>query len=113
MATGLSRRVRCTDPLRAGTARAPHHNPALPRARFTRPVQATYVCRPVTEEKKTRGVIGMSGGVDSSAAAALLLAHGYDEAGITLKPWPRDCISRAQTSSSNLPIAALGLKQPE
>src|SRR5256714_15515276 len=38
----------------------------------------------------------MSGGVDSSATAALLLEQGYDVVGITLKLWPQDCVSRAQ-----------------
>ncbi len=38
----------------------------------------------------------MSGGVDSSATAALLLQQGYDVVGITLKLWPQDCVSRAE-----------------
>ncbi|MCC6233505.1 MAG: tRNA 2-thiouridine(34) synthase MnmA [Verrucomicrobiales bacterium] len=38
----------------------------------------------------------MSGGVDSSAAAALLIQQGYDVVGITLKLWPQDCVSRAE-----------------
>jgi len=38
----------------------------------------------------------MSGGVDSSATAALLLEMGYDVVGITLKLWPQDCVSRAE-----------------
>ncbi len=38
----------------------------------------------------------MSGGVDSSSAAALLLDQGYDVVGITLKLWPQDCVSRAE-----------------
>jgi tRNA-specific 2-thiouridylase len=38
----------------------------------------------------------MSGGVDSSAAAALLLEQGYDVIGITLKLWPQDCVNRAE-----------------
>lgn len=46
--------------------------------------------------KKTRVVIGMSGGVDSSTAAALLQQQGYDVVGITLKLWPQDCVSRAE-----------------
>jgi tRNA-specific 2-thiouridylase len=45
---------------------------------------------------KTRVIVGMSGGVDSSAAAALLLEQGYDVVGITLKLWPQDCVSRAE-----------------
>ena len=43
-----------------------------------------------------RVVVGMSGGVDSSAAARLLLEQGYDVVGITLKLWPQDCLSRAE-----------------
>ena len=50
----------------------------------------------VSDATKTRVIIGMSGGVDSSAAAALLLEQGYDVVGITLKLWPQDCISRAE-----------------
>src|SRR5271166_5234878 len=45
---------------------------------------------------KTRVVVGMSGGVDSSAAAALLVEQGYEVIGITLKLWPQDCVSRAE-----------------
>jgi tRNA-specific 2-thiouridylase len=52
--------------------------------------------RPVPEQTKTRVVVGMSGGVDSSATAALLLEQGYDVVGITLKLWPQDCVNRAE-----------------
>lgn len=48
------------------------------------------------EGRKTRVLAGMSGGVDSSAAAALLLEQGYDVVGVTLKLWPQDCASRAE-----------------
>ncbi len=41
-------------------------------------------------------MVGMSGGVDSSATAALLLEQGYDVIGVTLKLWPQDCVSRAE-----------------
>ena len=35
-----------------------------------------------------RIVVGMSGGVDSSVAAALLVEEGYDVVGVTLRVWP-------------------------
>ena len=37
---------------------------------------------------RDRIVIGMSGGVDSSVAAALLVEQGFDVIGITLRVWP-------------------------
>ena len=45
---------------------------------------------------KARVVVGMSGGVDSSAAAALLVEQGWEVIGITLKLWPQDCVNRAE-----------------
>src|SRR5512133_2572748 len=50
----------------------------------------------MTQNGKIRVVAGMSGGVDSSATAALLIDQGYDVIGITLKLWPQDCVSRAE-----------------
>jgi tRNA-specific 2-thiouridylase len=50
----------------------------------------------VTSRNQKRVLCGMSGGVDSSAAAALLLEQGYEVIGITLKLWPQDCVSRAE-----------------
>jgi tRNA-uridine 2-sulfurtransferase len=50
----------------------------------------------VNGQKRQRVVCGMSGGVDSSATAALLQEQGYDVIGITLKLWPQDCVNRAE-----------------
>ena len=47
-------------------------------------------------ERRQRVVVGMSGGVDSSATAALLQSQGFDVVGVTLKLWPQDCASRAE-----------------
>src|SRR5258708_34054964 len=37
-----------------------------------------------------RVAVAMSGGVDSSVAAALLQAQGHEVVGVTLQQWPRD-----------------------
>jgi tRNA-specific 2-thiouridylase len=50
----------------------------------------------VNSQKRQRVVCGMSGGVDSSATAALLIEQGFDVIGITLKLWPQDCVNRAE-----------------
>jgi len=50
----------------------------------------------VNTQKRQRVVCGMSGGVDSSATAALLQEQGYEVIGITLKLWPQDCVNRAE-----------------
>lgn len=38
--------------------------------------------------ERTRVVVGMSGGVDSSVSAALLVEQGYEVVGVTLRVWP-------------------------
>src|SRR5947209_13464636 len=59
-------------------------------------VPGPVISATVTDRAKIRIVVGLSGGVDSSAAAALLVEQGYDVVGITLKLWPQDCVSRAE-----------------
>src|SRR5438552_14566611 len=59
-------------------------------------VPGPVISATVTDRAKIRVVVGLSGGVDSSSAAALLVEQGYEVIGITLKLWPQDCVSRAE-----------------
>lgn len=49
----------------------------------------------------------MSGGVDSSVAAALLQAQGHDVVGITLQQWPREDIAENERHSGCCSLSAV------
>jgi len=52
-------------------------------------------------------MLGMSGGVDSSAAAAVLLDQGYDVVGVTMQIWPDMAEERQQTEGGCCSLSAV------
>lgn len=69
---------------------------------------------------KPRAVVAMSGGVDSSVAAALLLERGYEVVGVTMRLWTeedagasrhhRRCCSVEDTEDARAAADALGVR---
>lgn len=52
-------------------------------------------------------MLGMSGGVDSSAAAAILLDQGYDVVGVTMQIWPDMAEERQHTEGGCCSLSAV------
>jgi tRNA-specific 2-thiouridylase len=67
------------------------------------------------DEERPRVVCAMSGGVDSSVAAALLQAQGYTVIGVTMQIWPeqteseRACCSLSAVNDARRVAAKLGI----
>jgi len=68
--------------------------------------------------KDTRVIVGMSGGVDSSVAALLLMQQGYQVEGLFMKNWEEDdgseyCTAREDLNDAKLVCEKLGIKLHE
>lgn len=65
--------------------------------------------------QQTRVIVGMSGGVDSSVSALLLLQHGYDVEGLFMKNWDEDdgteyCTAKRDLEDAQKVCNTLGIK---
>lgn len=68
----------------------------------------------MNQPKQTRVIIGMSGGVDSSVAALLLLQQGYQVEGLFMKNWEEDdgteyCTAKEDLADAQAVCDTLGI----
>ena len=71
--------------------------------------------QPSTPNSETRVIVGMSGGVDSSVSAALLLEQGYQVEGLFMKNWDEDdgteyCTAMEDLADAQAVSDKLGIK---
>jgi tRNA-specific 2-thiouridylase len=69
----------------------------------------------VSSKQKTKIIVGMSGGVDSSVAALLLLEQGYQVEGLFMKNWEQDddtdyCAAQQDLEDAGAVCKTLGIK---
>ena len=69
----------------------------------------------MTQQKHTHVIVGMSGGVDSSVTAALLLDQGYQVEGLFMKNWDEDddteyCTAKADLADAQAVADRLGIR---
>ena len=70
--------------------------------------------------KKVRALVGLSGGVDSAVAAAILVKKGYEVIGVTMRLWAeeragvfrgqRQCCSVEDTDDARRVAQILGIR---
>lgn len=70
---------------------------------------------PVTTPSAEKVIVGMSGGVDSSVTALLLLEQGYRVEGLFMKNWDEDdgteyCTAKADLADAEAVCARLGIR---
>ena len=68
----------------------------------------------MTDKKSGHVVVGMSGGVDSSVAAYLLLEQGYTVTGLFMRNWAEQddgkCTAREDYADARAVCSKLGIK---